>query len=249
MSDRSARYDAISEFYASRQPDSYDTEMDVALFDLIGALQGARVVDIACGHGRITRELGRRGAQAVGVDISPALVERAREIERSDPLGNDYIVDDVASPSLLVGETFDIAVSNFGLSDIDDLDGALTSIHRLLRPGGRFVFLILHPCFPGRGATVAAAWAPGAGYYKEGFWVTDAPNSSLRQKVGANHRTLSTYLNAVIEHGFSIERVAEPKPPDEWNASTPTLDPVPTILAVQCRRAHAKSRSLPPSRR
>jgi len=94
------------------------------------------------------------------------------------------------------------------------------------------VFLILHPCFPGRGANVAAAWAPGAGYYTEGFWVTDAPNSSLRQKVGANHRTLSTYLNAVLEHGFSIERIAEPKPPGEWNASTPELDPVPTILVV-----------------
>ena len=123
-------------------------------------------------------------------------------------------------------------MSNFGLSDIDDLNGAFANIRRLVRPAGRFVFLILHPCFPGRGPSVAAAWAPGAGYYSEGFWVTDAPNSSLRQKVGANHRTLSTYLNGLVDYGFTIERVAEPRPPAEWNASTPELDPVPTVLVV-----------------
>lgn len=241
MGDSPARYDEVAEFYALGQPDAYDADKDLALFDLIGPLRGESVIDIACGHGRITRELGRRGARVVGVDISGALIDRARRAEQAEPLGIDYIEGDVASSELLTGETFDIAVSNFGLSDIDDLAGALTTIGRVLRHGGRFVFAILHPCFPGRGPS-ASAWAPGSGYYREGWWVTDAPSSKLRQKVGANHRMLSTYFNALIQHGFRIEAVAEPQPPEEWHASTPELDAVPTILAVRSRKSQAPTR-------
>jgi SAM-dependent methyltransferase len=236
VADGSARYDPVAEFYIDQQPDSYDTDIDVALFDLIGPLEGARVIDIACGHGRITRELARRGARVVGVDLAPALVEHALTAEQADPLDIIYILDDAAANDLLLGETFDIAVSNHGLSDIDDLDGVLDNVHRLVRPGGRFVLLILHPCFPGRGSTVAASWAPGAGYYSEGWWITDAPNSTLRQKVGANHRKLSTYLNALIDRGFAIDALAEPEPPPEWNASTPELDAAPTVLIVRATK-------------
>lgn len=229
-----ARYDTVADFYVSGQPDSYDADVDHALFDLIGPLTSARVVDIACGHGRITRELARRGASVVGVDIAPALIERAQQTETADPLGIDYVVGDIAAPNVLADRTFTVAVSNFGLSDIDDLTGALASIHRLLTPGGRFVFTILHPCFPGRGPSIAPAWDPGTGYYGEGFWKTDAPNSTLRQQVGANHRMLSTYLNALVEHGFSIDKIAEPNPPNEWAASSTELEPVPTFLTVRC---------------
>jgi ubiquinone/menaquinone biosynthesis C-methylase UbiE len=231
----SARYDAVADFYVLGQPDSFDTDCDRALFDLIGPLDGARVVDIACGQGRITRELARRGAQVVGVDLSSALVDRARHQEHDDRLGIAYVNRDAASTDLLAGESFDVAVSNFGLSDIDDLDGALATVQRLLRPGGRFVFMILHPCFPGRGPAVAPAWAPGDGYYREGWWATDAAHSTLRQKVGANHRMLSTYLNGLVRHGLMIETLAEPEPPDEWSASAPGLDAVPTFLVVRAR--------------
>ncbi len=45
---------------------------------------------------------------------------------------------------------------------------------------------------------------------------------------------LSTYLNALPEHGFTIDRIAEPNPPDEWTASAGELEPVPTFLTVRC---------------
>ncbi|MGH9188142.1 MAG: class I SAM-dependent methyltransferase, partial [Acidimicrobiales bacterium] len=146
MAAGSARYDEVADFYISGQPDSYDSEMDVALFDLVGGVHNARVLDVACGHGRIARELARRGAHVVGVDLAKELITRAQQAERAGPLGIDYLDDDAARPGLLSGDSFDIVVSNFGLSDIDDFDGALRNVHRLLSAGGRFVFLILHPC-------------------------------------------------------------------------------------------------------
>ncbi|HUP71567.1 MAG TPA: methyltransferase domain-containing protein [Acidimicrobiales bacterium] len=74
----SARYDSVADFYEAGWPDSYDDDLSVTLFDLIGPLAGLAVLDLACGHGRMSRELARRGAQVVGLDISDALLDKAR---------------------------------------------------------------------------------------------------------------------------------------------------------------------------
>jgi 2-polyprenyl-3-methyl-5-hydroxy-6-metoxy-1,4-benzoquinol methylase len=81
-----ARYDAVADFYISGF-DSTDDSVSVALVDLTGPVAGLRVLDVACGHGRITRELARRGADVVGIDISGNLIRKASETEQNEPLG------------------------------------------------------------------------------------------------------------------------------------------------------------------
>ena len=72
-----ARYDAVADFYTSGF-DSTDDPATRALLDLLGPVAGLRVLDVACGHGRITRELARRGAQAAGIDISGNLISQGQ---------------------------------------------------------------------------------------------------------------------------------------------------------------------------
>jgi SAM-dependent methyltransferase len=143
-----ARYDAAADFYI-RGFDSVDDPASLALLDMLGPVRGLRVLDVACGHGRITRELARRGARVVGIDISGALISKARQTEQNEPLGIGYVHDDVTTPGCLVNGGFDAVACNFGLSDIDDLDAAVAAVSGALRPGGFFVFSILHPCFAG----------------------------------------------------------------------------------------------------
>ena len=111
------------------------------------------MLDVACGHGRLTRELARIGARrpTIGVDSSAALLSPAEQAEQDRPLGIRYLHADVTAQDWL-GENetrFDAVTCHYGLSDIDYLDGALRGVSAALRPGGRFVFSILHPCFPG----------------------------------------------------------------------------------------------------
>ena len=91
-----ARYDAVADFYITGF-DAIDDPASLALLDLLGPPAGLRVLDVACGHGRITRALARRGADVVGVDISAALIARAVAAERDQPLGIRYLHADVAS--------------------------------------------------------------------------------------------------------------------------------------------------------
>jgi SAM-dependent methyltransferase len=140
-----ARYDSVAEFYEAGWRDQYDDAVSVALFNLLEPLRAAQVLDLACGHGRISRELARRGAQVVGLDLSGAMLDRARAIEAREGLEIRYVQGDAASPSVLEGEAFDTVVCSFGLSDIDDLDRR----HRHGRPragaGGVVRFLPASP--------------------------------------------------------------------------------------------------------
>jgi len=226
-----ARYDDHADFYADLVGDATSDPATSALLDLLPDVTGKRILDLACGHGRLSRELARRGASVVGADISHVLLNRARTIENAEPLGVAYEHADAASATALVGETFAGIVCNYGLSDMDNLDAAITTVARLLEPTGLFVFSILHPCFPGSGADVSSAW-PAGGYHQEGWWLSEAASSGIRRRVGANHRMLATYLNALTRQGLIIDEMNEPASPE----IEPPIPDVPIFFVARCHK-------------
>lgn len=234
MAGATARYDEIADFYDATAGQEVTDRATAALLDLAGDVGGVRLLDVACGQGRVTRELACRGAQVTGLDISVALLDKARAFEVGQPLGISYVHADATGHLVLGGQAFDGVVCNYGLSDIDDLDGLLANIARLLPGGGWFVFSLLHPCFPGWDRDAPSSWPPDLGYYHEGWWL--ASNSGFRGKVGSNHRTLSTYLNSLAGHGLVLDQVAEPRPGTDWQQRLPGAAPVPLYLAARCHR-------------
>lgn len=225
-----ARYDAVADFYISGF-DATDDPASAALLDLLGPVAGLRVLDAACGHGRITRELSRRGADVVGVDISGNLISKAHETERANPLGLRYLHADVTTPGLLDDAGFDLVTCNFGLSDIDDLDGAIAAVSAALRPRGHFVFSVLHPCFAG-GQDISGAWPTAGSYYDEGHWTAQDIRSTLRRQVGASHRMLSTYLGTLRRHHLWLDQIAEPRPAPGWDQAH-DADRKPVFLVIK----------------
>src|SRR5262249_1736999 len=148
------------------------------------------------GHGVVARRLASAGADAA--DISNRVLTFAQQLETTRPLGIRYHHVDLTRRDALADRHFDVAVCNFGLSHIDDLDGVVANVRRWLNPRGLFVASLLHPCFGG-GDDVSASWPSGQTYYDERWWQADGERSRLRHVVGANHRTLSTYTNAFIK--------------------------------------------------
>ena len=93
MSSEPARYDAIADWYIEFTKD-WDSEPLALLPD---DLRGLRVLDLACGYGQASRYLAQRGARVSGLDISAALLSRARQLEADQPLGIRYVRSDAAS--------------------------------------------------------------------------------------------------------------------------------------------------------
>jgi SAM-dependent methyltransferase len=120
-----------------------------AAMDAAAVVAGERVLDIGCGTGPTTIELAERvGAdgRVVGVDLSPLLLDRARE--RADASGLDNIefrAADVQTADL--GSDFDVAYSRFGVMFFDDPVAAFANIRSALRSGGRLAFSCFQPIF------------------------------------------------------------------------------------------------------
>jgi len=217
-----ARYDEFAEWYEQWIGDA--PSLIAAQDGLLPPVAGARVLDLACGQGRMSRYLARRGADVVGVDVSAAMLGKARA---AGPAGITYLCADVTrAPTWWDGRPFDGCTCELALMDIDDLAGALATVAAVLRPGGWFVASVMHPCFPGNGRG-QSSWPPGGGYEREGWWTSPGHNpEGVRIRVGATHRKLSTILNALHDAGLEAERFAEP----------PAPVPVPTYLLWRCRR-------------
>jgi SAM-dependent methyltransferase len=218
------RYDAHAAWYHDWVLAPDDDFVARSLLALVGPVRGQRILDLACGQGRIARALAASENQVVGVDLSAGLLELARGEERA---GITYLRGDVCTTDWWDGTPFDGVVASMSLMDIDDLAGAVTTAATTVRPGGWFAWSITHPGFPGVG-DIRPSWPPG-GYFVEGWWNTEG--TGLRGRVGANHRTLSTYLNALGAAGFRLEATDEPP----WSPG-PGLPDMPFFLVTRWRR-------------
>ena len=145
MAQTQARYDQFAEWYEQWIGDA--PPLIAAHAGLLPAVTGDRVLDIACGQGRMSRYLARLGADVTGIDIPAAMLGKVRA---AGPGNITYIHADVTGHlAWWDGRSFDGCTCELALMDIDDLTGTLSTVTAVLRPGGWFAASIVHPCFPG----------------------------------------------------------------------------------------------------
>src|SRR5215471_17757184 len=117
---------------------------------LLDLKPGERVLDIACGNGLSSRRMAAMGAEVIACDFSEQMIKHAKD--RTVSLSNKIqysVVDATDYDALLaLGEgTFDAALCNMALFDMAEIDPLMRALSKLIRPGGRFVFSVIHPCF------------------------------------------------------------------------------------------------------
>jgi SAM-dependent methyltransferase len=180
-----------------------------------------RVLDGGCGEGYLGRWLQQHGHQVVGFDLSLPLLQAAQRAAA----GEAYVGGSVFELPFADG-VFDGVVANFLLVEFAEPVAAIGEICRVLRPGGRFLFQGIHPF------TVAGNTGLSGGRVEDYFTARRfeekfviggrvAPLPSPRY-----HHPLSTYTNALTEHGCWIVAVEEPRPV----AETPADHPIREIL-------------------
>ena len=195
--------------------------IDPAMLRILGPVKGKRILDAGCGNGYLCRLLSKKGAQMVGVDVARRSIELAERHEEKQPLNIEYHHESICSLSMCKDDTFDAVVSNLVLQDLQDLDRALEELHRVLKPSGRLVFSIMHPCFS---SPLVRGWVrrPVDSHRKEDwlYWKVDRYFDRCIEEwqyfdfppVYSFHRTLSDYMNSIVNNGFMITDLDEPVP-------------------------------------
>lgn len=240
-----AKYDEIADWYNESIHTNtlmHDSVLPPVI-DLLGDVRGQRICDLACGQGVLSRALAERGAGVVGVDLSAKMLEFARRYEDAEPLGIVYLQDNAHTLTTLEDAAFDGVLCNLALTDIADLKATFQSVKRILRPRGWFVFSLTHPCFH----TPLSGWLTEADgtihrtvrcYFDEKLWFSDNPYG-VRGKVGAYHRTLSTYINTLAEAGLVLEHLIEPRTTRDRDVRK-GYNEVPALFVAKCRKIYPR---------
>ena len=131
-------------------------ELDLPFIDaVLDTLPSGSAVDTACGTGRLTRRLARRGHLVVGVDGSVDMVRQARQ----NVSGISFVVGDLHDLPL-PDASVDLVTNALALTHVADLDRVLAEFARVLRPGGTALISDVHPDLVTLGSSVKA---PGTG--------------------------------------------------------------------------------------
>jgi len=206
---------------------------------LLAAKTGHRVLDVACGQGSLCRRLQDQGVTTTGIDAAPSLIEAARA--RTGANGPAYLIADAralsSTPDLAARGPFDAISCVMALMNIDPLEPVFRGVHDLLKPGGHFVGVILHPAFRAPGQT-SWGWDEASdrreergrkkvgsrarlrqyrrvdGYLSPGQSpITMNPGSAAH---GAEpvvtwtfHRPIQTYVKALAEAGLFVDALEE----------------------------------------
>jgi 2-polyprenyl-3-methyl-5-hydroxy-6-metoxy-1,4-benzoquinol methylase len=198
----------------------------IRFWELLGDLHDRKVLDACCGTGFLSRILAARGAHVTGIDISPRLIQKARQhrggstvrtAEASpEPVpGREmglsggaeqvtYLVRDLSQPLPELESTFDAIASYLALNDVPDHRGFATTLASLAKPGTPIVLAMNNPY-----SFVLRGTGHITDYFENGARGTYGGLSSLGVSAQYYHRTLEEYLDAFFAVGLRLTKLAD----------------------------------------
>jgi SAM-dependent methyltransferase len=172
-------------------------------------LDGLDAIELGCGTGYVSAWLARRGARPVGVDLSPVQLETARRLQREH--GLEFPLHELSAEELPFADaSFDLAISEYGACLWADPYKWVAEAARVLRPGGRLIFLtngtIMMLCTSDDAGAMASDRLARDYFGMYRFEWPDEPSVEF-------HLGYGDWIRLLRANGFEIEDLVEVRPP------------------------------------
>lgn len=223
---------------------------------LLNLQAGETVLEIACGNGVFARRMAQLGVSVVATDFSTQFLERARErtTEHIDRI--EYRLVDATREDEIIAlgqQRFDAAVCNMAIMDMSEINPLMRGIRQVVKPNGRFVFSLMHPCFNNMATTHCAEETDNNGDITTIYSVKVAKYLHLTHQKGLGilgqpvphyyfHRPLQTLFNACFRAGLVMDGLEEPafNSPHDGSKGNRTFswvnyNEIPPVLMVRLR--------------
>ncbi len=224
---------------------------------LLNLQAGELVLEVGCGNGVFARRMARLGARMIATDFSEKLLERAqaRTHENADRI--EYRLIDATDEEQLLSlgaKRFDAVVCNMALMDMATIEPLMRAVAQLLKPGGRFVFSVMHPCFNSNGTLMMAEEEYRDGAFiiihsmKVSQYLDIPPQTGIAMQGQPQphyyfHRPLHVLLGTCFRAGLVMDGIEEPALNHPYDGSQPGSRPltwtnykqIPPVLVVRMR--------------
>jgi 2-polyprenyl-3-methyl-5-hydroxy-6-metoxy-1,4-benzoquinol methylase len=220
---------------------------------LLDPRPGQSILDVACGNGNYSRSLARRGVNVVACDYAENFLDCARARTGPEDGQIEYLQIDATNMAQLLSlgsNRFDAAVCSMAMMDMVAIDPLMDSLRELLKPTGRFVFSLPHPCFSSNDMTFTAALEVRDEKIEQTYGVEI--RKYLSQESGRSvgllnqpephyffHRPLSVIFAACFSAGFFVDSLEEPAFPQDASSKNafswskrPEIPPAIVLRAV-----------------
>ena len=214
-------------FEAHASDGAYNAHYDrPSVLELVGDVQGLRVLDAGCGPGLYAEELLARGAEVVGFDANDSMLALAKQ----------RLGDRVSLRRAILGEplpfedaSFDLVLCALAIHHAADRPLAFREFFRVLRPGGVAVVSTQHP---------TADWLrKGGSYFETRIEEEQFERPEANYTMRFWREPLTALCSAITDAEFLIERLVEPRPAEpmreRWPELWERLNREPAFLVVR----------------
>lgn len=207
-----------------------------------GDISGLKILDLGCGEGGYSRKMAERGADVTSVDCSEMAIDYAISAAEKEKLDITHLVRNSNDLYGIADHAFDIVLCAMMMMDVEDLNGTLKEISRVLKVQGKVFISILHPCFK---PPIEHHWVKENGvpqvvvknYFNPTEW--EGNIAGIEQPLIYRHKTLSDYVKDFAKNGFYISDMNEPIPTEEQIAKSPRIEwltRIPMYLFMELKR-------------
>ena len=233
--------DAVFSTYMSGRDRRVDSPNEVlekpVIDDLVGRLDGLRILDLGCGDARYGQEALEKGCHSyLGIDGSRNMIELAnKQLAGTPGTAIRSTIEEWAYPH----ELFDLVISRLALHYVEDITAVFGKVFGALEVNGRFIFSVEHPVI----TSCDRAWQKGG---PRQDWIVDdyfetGPRHTLWMggEVLKYHRTVEDYFTALRWVGFVVDSVRESRPNREQFTDLTTYERrkrIPLMLFFSAHR-------------
>jgi SAM-dependent methyltransferase len=196
----------VERFLAKRRsPRSINNILDTpTLLDLVGNVDGKRVVEIGCNAGDFSQQLATtKLAKYAGFDISATFVSLARAKVTDSRFSFEVLNVSMGLPTV----TADVVVSGLTLNFVENIARVVLTVHQILPIGGHFVFSIRHPL-----RTCNLLGKQNDGTWNVRDYCDEGPRTYMWHGLACvlYHRTIGTWISLLATNGFQVAVMKEP---------------------------------------
>ncbi len=217
---------------------------------------GETVLEIGCGNGVFARRMVQFGVHVIATDFSAQFLERARARSLEHSAQIEYCLVDATREEEILAlglQRFDAAVCNQAIMDMTEIEPLMRGIRQVVKPGGRFVFSLSHPCFNQAGTTFSVEETTINGEIITTHAIKTTSYLHFRPQKGVGmlgeptphyyfDRPLHVLFNACFQAGMVLDGLEEPafNPPHDGSQPRSALSwanyrEIPPVLVARLR--------------